>query len=33
VVLRRARSEHRLARMIETRRVVALELAPRRPPL
>ena len=33
VVLRRARSEHRLARMIETRGVVALELAPRRPPL
>ena len=33
VVLRRARSEHRLARMIETRGVVALELAPRGPPL
>ena len=33
VVLRRARSEHRLARMIETRRVVALQMAPRRPPL
>jgi hypothetical protein len=32
VVLRRARSEDRLARMIETRGVVALELA-RRPPL
>ena len=30
VVLRRARSEHRLARMIETREVVAFELAPRR---
>ena len=28
VVLRRARSEHRLARMIETRGVVALELGP-----
>ena len=33
VVLRRARSEDRLARMIETRGVVAFELAPRRPPL
>ena len=33
VVLRRARSEHRLARIIETRGVVALELAPRGPPL
>jgi hypothetical protein len=33
VVLRRARSKDRLARMIETRGVVASELAPRRPPL
>ena len=31
-VLRRVRSEDRLARMIETRGVVALKLAPRRPP-
>ena len=32
VVLRRARSEGRVARMIEPRGIVALELAPRRPP-